>query len=209
MSSTPSPPALHSRHRLRDGRQVELCAIGPDARQDLVAGFQGLSEDSRYRRFFAALRVLPESLLERLLHTDDWSRMAIGARRVAQDGTLEHPIVGVARFARLDDRPDIAETAVAVVDALQGQGLGRLLLETLAGVARERGIEAFRALVLSDNEPMKGLLRSLGADARWEDGYLVYDVPLGVRPGKARAARSASRARRRPHPEHPRARREP
>src|SRR4051794_22385700 len=69
---------------------------------------------------------------------------------------------GVARFVRLADRPEVAEAAVTVADAWQGRGLGTLLLELLAGRARQEGITRLTALMLAENDDMLELLERLG-----------------------------------------------
>jgi GNAT superfamily N-acetyltransferase len=166
-------------YRLRDGTRVRLRVIGPADRARLVAGFARLSPETRYRRFFSALPRMPEALLTRLLDTDGWNHLAIGAERLRADGSAEEALVGVARFIRSADAPERAETAVTVIDELQHQGLGTLLLEALADAARARGVRRFSARVLASNAPMKALLRGLGAGKpRLEDGQLLYDFAL-------------------------------
>jgi hypothetical protein len=90
--------------------------------------------------------------------------------------------LGLARFVRLPAEPDVAEPAIVVVDEYQGRGLGRLLLERLAAAAAERGVRAFRALVLSANEPVLHILREKveGATMKPEDGIVSVEVPLPV-----------------------------
>jgi RimJ/RimL family protein N-acetyltransferase len=188
-------------HRLRDGTRVRLRLIGPDDRETLRRGFDHLSPESRYRRFFTAMPKLPESVLDRLCATDGWNHVAIGAERLsdesapataveaepgaapAGEGGREAALpdgVGVARFVRLADHPDVAEAAVVVVDELQGRGLGTLLLGSLTTAARLRGIAHFRAEVLPENQPMRELLQRFNPDAaiEREAEVLVYDLAL-------------------------------
>jgi GNAT superfamily N-acetyltransferase len=123
-------------------------------------------------------------MLDRLIETDDRDHVAVGAERGGfAIGTREG--LGVARFIRLADQPDTAEMAVAVIDDLQGRGLGRLLVQVLCGVARDRGVRRFRALVLPDNLAMQELIHELdpAAEIGSEDGVrtftlLVPDVDL-------------------------------
>jgi GNAT superfamily N-acetyltransferase len=87
--------------------------------------------------------------------------------------------VGVARFVRLADRPDVAEAAVTVVDDMQGKGVGRLLLQALAREARARGVQRFRGMVLADNARMRHLLAEVGARVYPEDAEtLAFEVPV-------------------------------
>jgi GNAT superfamily N-acetyltransferase len=45
--------------------------------------------------------------------------------------------IGVARYVRDQERPEVAEVAVTVIDDWQGRGLGTLLLEVISARARE------------------------------------------------------------------------
>src|SRR5262245_37555867 len=124
--------------------------IGPADRARLAAGFAKLSPESRYRRFFTAMPRLPDHTLDRLVATDGWNHVAIGAE-VASDDPAAAEGLGVAHFVRLPESPDVAEVAIAVIDARQRLGLGHLLLQALVTAARERGIRRFRATILGEN----------------------------------------------------------
>ena len=163
-----------STHRLADGTPVRLRLLRRGDRAKLVAAFDRLSPESRYRRFFTAMPRLPEKLLRRLLDLDGWNHVAIGAETVTADPAQAEG-VGVARFIRLADEPDVAEAAVTVVDHMQRRGLGKLLASALVQAARERGITRFRAEVLRTNEAVLALLRELDETAR-----PVVDGPLAT-----------------------------
>jgi RimJ/RimL family protein N-acetyltransferase len=167
---------------LSDGSAVRLRLIDQRDRERLRRGFERLSDESRYRRFFSPTPRLSEAMLNRLIETDGTSRVAIGAERLRPLALRWLPAdgAGVARFIRLTDRPDAAEVAVTIADEWQGRGLGGLLLDALAGVAYDRGIRRFVAYLQPDNERMKALLRHLDSEAqgRMEDGLLVFDVGL-------------------------------
>lgn len=51
-------------------------------------------------------------------------------------------------------RPKVGEIAFIVDDAVQGRGIGTLLLEQLVDIARARGIGVLEADVLVDNAAM-------------------------------------------------------
>src|SRR5262245_60333086 len=126
--------------RLRDGGRVRLDLLGRDDRADLLAGFDGLSRRSRYLRFFSAMGELPTRILAGLLKTDPYQHVAIGARIVDANDRVEASIVGVARYFRTEGAADVAEPAIAVIDALHGRGLGRVLLRAITAHARANGI---------------------------------------------------------------------
>jgi GNAT superfamily N-acetyltransferase len=73
--------------------------------------------------------------------------------------------LGVARYARDGALLPSAEIAVAVVDAWQGRGVGRLMLDGLAARARAAGVTTLRASVLAGNRPALALMRAVGARA--------------------------------------------
>ena len=157
--------------------------IGPGDRARLAAGFAKLSPESRYRRFFTAMPRLSDRTLDRLVATDGWNHVAIGAEVVSDDPAATEGL-GVAHFIRLPETPDVAEVAIAVIDACQRQGLGHLLLRELVMAARERGIRRFRATVLSENAPARALLEDLADQftTHREESALVYEITLPDRP---------------------------
>jgi len=164
----------------RDGRPVLIRPIVSEDKARLVEAFQGLSEESRVRRFMSPLRELTPEQLRYLTEIDYRDHMAWGALDPAAPG---EPGLGVARYVRLAEEPDVAEAAVTVVDEHQGRGIGTLLLGMLAITARGAGIHRFRAYVLEGNSPMLDILLDLGARIeREEGGMLRVDVPIPENP---------------------------
>ena len=144
---------------LDDGSRVLLRVLRPEDRDLLRRGFDRLSDRSRQLRFMGPKARLSDAELDALTELDGEDRFAIGAVRLGS-GSEEAEGLGVARFARLPDDPEVAEAAVTVVDTAQGQGLGSVLLRRLAAAARERGVRRFRGDILSYNTAMRRLLAS-------------------------------------------------
>jgi len=161
---------------LEDGTRVLFRPITPDDKELLQRGMEELSEESRYRRFFAAVNHLSEGQLSYFTELDHQNHVAwIG---VLPD-TPHQPAIGVARAIRLPENPEAAEAAVTVIDSYQRRGVGRALLQLLARSAIERGIRRFTMLVLGDNEPMLSLMHGLGAESDGFEGNVVrMHVPL-------------------------------
>jgi len=159
---------------LPDGTAVRLRLLGPGDRQRLAAGMRELSDQSRYYRFLSATQALPERALRYLTDTDNQNHLAVVAGSPRGEG------YGVARFVRDAPGSPRAEAAVTVIDALQGRGLGRLLLAALAVAASERGVRCFHAEILAQNTAMLGLLAELGAtvDATLDGDVVEIDLPL-------------------------------
>lgn len=166
---------------LRDGSRVILRPAVPSDRELLVAGFERLSPESRYRRFFAPLKQLSPALLDYLMSMDYRDHFAWAALS-AEPGPDGRPVgAGVSRYIRLKD-PEAAEMAVTVVDDWQGRGLGRILLEALVLEALENGITRLEGDVLVENRPMQELLRREGATFRPGDaGILRFSIDLPAR----------------------------
>ena len=141
---------------LRDGSRVRVRPIEPTDRDALAAGFERLSDRSRYRRFLAATPRLTSTLLTYLTEVDHHDHEALLAFDEATGDA-----VGVARFVR-EDEPTSAEAAVTVVDDWHGRGLGTSLLEMLSDRAREEGIRRFTATLLAENSEMLDLFESVG-----------------------------------------------
>lgn len=171
-------PAWFAIHRLSDGTEVTVRMLRPEDRASFVAGFERLSPESRYFRFFTPMPRLPESILRRLLSTDGVDHVALAAWRSEAGATVE--AIGVARCIRLDGG-DTAEAAIVVVDHMQGRGTGRLLLGHLCEAARERGIARFRAEVLVGNPGVAALLHDVQADAHpvsVDGNVAVYELDV-------------------------------
>lgn len=141
---------------LRDGSRVRLRQGHSSDRELLKRGFARLSPESRYRRFLAAMPELTEVMVRYLTVIDHHDHEAI----VALDDKSDEGI-GVARYVRSKERPDLAEVAVTVIDDWQGRGLGTLLLDAISARARAEGIRTFSALVLATNDEMLDLLKRL------------------------------------------------
>ena len=158
---------------LADGTPVRFRPIRPDDKQLIREGFQMLSPESRYRRFFRALDHLSEKQLRYLTEVDFVDHYAWIAE--IPDGIG----LGVARWIRLADEPDVAEGAVTVIDPYQNQGIGKALLWLGSRSAIQAGIRAIRVSVLSQNDPVITWLKEAGAAAgRWTSGVLEVDIPL-------------------------------
>lgn len=141
--------------QLRDGTRVSLRLLGSGDRKRLEDGLLRMSEQSRYLRFFTAKVRFTERELDYLTDLDGHDHFALGA--VVGDD-VDGDGVAVARFVRLEDEPEVAEPAIAVIDEYQRKGLGSVMMVRLVEAARERGIERFRTEFLASNTGIRELL---------------------------------------------------
>jgi RimJ/RimL family protein N-acetyltransferase len=176
----------------RDGAAVVVRPIEPGDKDALLAGFERLSDESRYRRFLTPTPHLTDAQLRYLTEVDHDRHEAL----IAFAEETGEP-VGVARYVRFPDDPLTAEPAVTVVDHWQGRGVGTLLLDELSARARAAGVERFSATVLATNEPIIALLDHLGSAERHREGSVVQveaDLPAAGSPPPLRTAlREAAR----------------
>jgi len=170
--------AFRQAHVLADGTRITLRLIHPEDGEALRRGFARLSPATRFRRFLGGVTELSDEQVRYLTEIDEVNHVAIVAATDSHDLKTE-VLLGVARFIRLPEEPEVAEAAVVVGDEMQGRGIGRLLLRALAEAARERGLRTLRAEVLASNTPMRRILGDVGAIVQSDDGAtLVVDVPL-------------------------------
>ena len=195
-SPMPIVPAETSERTLNDGSTILLREVLPSDRGAIAAGFERLSPESRYRRFFTAMSRLSEADLTYLTEVAHHEHEAVIAY---EPGGVP---VGVARYVR-GEHPEEAEVAVAVVDDWQGKGAATALLERLVERAAENGIERFVASVLEENEDALELFRSISPEdpspRRSAPGQLelIIDLPRDGVSGTllGRALRSAASGR--------------
>ena len=152
---------------LADGGTVHLRPICADDDDGLLALYERVSDESVYLRFFSPVPRVAAAQLVRLKSIDYRDHMAFVA-------VLGDDLVAVARYDRTSD--GTAEVAFTVRDDQQGRGLGTLLLEHLAAVARANGITAFAADTLPHNRKMLSVLR----DAGWETKRVFADGTIRV-----------------------------
>lgn len=154
---------------LRDGSTIRIRPILPSDGDGLQGMLGQMSRQSVYHRFFKVKDHLTPEEVEVFTRLDYADRMAFVAERGGE-------IVGVGRYSRLDATPGTAEIAFAVIDAQQGKGIARRLLQLLASYARDRGISAFQAKVLADNHVMIRVFRNTGFSLQRELDEGVYTV---------------------------------
>ena len=167
---------------LHDGTRVLLRPVRPSDAGLLTSGFERLSSESRYRRFFGYKKTLSADEVKYFTNCDGINHFAIGALVSGPDGKERG--VGVGRFVRLSCAPTDADAAVTVIAAMQHKGLGRLLIERLLVAAGERGFKHLRFSVLASNRPMIAMLRkvktgsSRSVDPQMGGGVVQFSLPV-------------------------------
>lgn len=161
---------------LSDGGSVLLRAVRSTDKPQIKSLFQRLSPDSIHARWFTSKRVLTDEELRRLTELDFVNDVALAAVLPEE---VEERFVGVGRYYRTRHRRAAvasAEVAFVVADEHQGRGIGTLLLEHLAAIARASGIEELEAEVLADNAKMLDVFARCGFAVRRSLDAGVYHV---------------------------------
>jgi GNAT superfamily N-acetyltransferase len=156
---------------LRDGTTIAVRALVPEDRELIAAAFERLSARSRFLRFFSPLPRLTTRMLDGLMDVDH-------TRHVALVAVHDEACIGVVRYVVDRDDPAAADFAISVIDAYQGRGLGRALVEMISEVAAERGVRRFTLDIHPDNRVMLALARSLGVRLAVVDGAMSGVLPL-------------------------------
>ncbi len=151
---------------LRDGASLTLRAVRPSDAPLLAGLFSRLSRQSVRYRAFGSKESLSGKELTYLTDLDFVGHVALAA--VSSLPGAPPRIVGIGRYVRVDDHGALsatsprAEVAFTVEDAYQGRGIGTLLLEHLADIARASGVERIDADVLADNARMMQVFSESG-----------------------------------------------
>jgi RimJ/RimL family protein N-acetyltransferase len=141
---------------LRDGSTVHVSPAKPADASAVRLLLNGLSDRSRWLRFFSAFPNLAKAA--------QWATEVDNDRRYGLVATTERDgrMVGHAGLERTSERPERAEVALEIADAMQGKGLGTALLCRLAEAANELGIQVLDAEVLPENRQMIQVFRDCG-----------------------------------------------
>jgi acetate---CoA ligase (ADP-forming) len=179
MSEARADPPGYPEHReadvaLRDGSTIHVRPIRLEDRPAMLGFLAGLSETSRYLRFFSG-NVDVDRAAGWAADVDYRDRYGLVATSGAGGAIVAH-----ATYLRT--APDRAEVAFAIADAYQGRGIATILLAHLAEVAAENGVAVFDAMVLPANHKMIEVFRESGFPVvmRSEPGAIIVEFPASL-----------------------------
>lgn len=144
--------------QLPGGRRATVRPVLPQHAELEQALVRALSPASRYQRFFAPIRELPDGWLQRLTQIDYRRQQAFIVETFAGDQALA---VAEARYV-VDASGEQCEFAVVVADDWQHLGLARRLMQLLMRSATEAGLKQMVGDVLATNRAMLSLALSVG-----------------------------------------------
>jgi len=138
---------------LKNGIVVTIRAVRPDDKHGIAEAFRNLDRESVYTRFFRYKDKLTQEELRRAAEVDFENIVAL---IVTKESGKEETVIGGGRYIAFDG-PGAgrhAEVAFIVEEDYQGLGIATRILRHLTDIARDRGISAFEADVLAENEGM-------------------------------------------------------
>ncbi len=168
-----TPPVPPADVLLADGRVARIRPLEAGDRERLVALHATASLESLRMRFFTVGRRTGDQYVERLYDQPE----SVLAALVAEAG---EDLLALGAAHRLSD--DEAEVALFVADAAHGRGLGTLLLEHLAAVARRCDVTTLHAEVLAENTAMLRVIKDAGFTARRrvEDDVVLLELSTSL-----------------------------
>ena len=131
---------------------VRIRRARPEDRGELGSFFEGLSVQTRYLRFFAALEVSPAML--RILAGDGGADVVVAT---GDDAVVGH---AMATYQVGPEGASVMEIGVVVADAWQGRGVGSALVRALMAAAQSRGASVLAMDVLPGNRKVLGMIAS-------------------------------------------------
>lgn len=155
---------LSSVHELADGTSVHLRLTRP-------------SDAPRVREF---LQEVPDDAVRHFTFYEPSERLMLAAA-APYEGT--EALVGLADLAMLET--GVAEIALVVRDDHQGKGVGTLMSEAAASLAKRRAATHLKATMAADNEAMLKLMQRLGDTVVTREGetlvaYTRLEEPRSV-----------------------------
>lgn len=171
----PYPEDLRETVTLKDGRAVELRPIRGEDAPALLKFHSRLSEDSIRFRYFHNKADLSKRDLSLLTQINYDRQMAFVAEECLPTG--ERDILGVSRVWTDPDNIR-TEFSILIRDDLQGLGLGRLLMQKLIRYCKSVGTLEMMGKIMVENHPMRGLMKYLGFNCRYNMEEQVIDATL-------------------------------
>lgn len=160
---------------VKNGQQVTLRPIRPEDGDGIAQLVHNMSPEARYMRFMHAIESLPPRMIAQFTKIDYDRHMAFCA--LPEDGSL----IGVARYSINPDGTS-SEFAIAIADDWQRQGLSTQLMHLLIEHAQEHNLQSISGEVLARNQPMRGLMESMGFQCEIDPDsqeQLICTLPLG------------------------------
>ena len=179
------PTDLETVKSLKDGFEVRFRPIKSSDEDMMRRLFYTFSDESKYLRYFATIRIMPHERMQEYVNIDYGKTLSIVG--VIQRKGIDH-IVAEARYS-LDMNSGRYEMAFVVDEEFQGRGIATFMVTYLLKIARDRGIKLLGAQVLPINEKMLKAFSSSGFPyiQRLQEGIIDLTFDLCMETGSKEA----------------------
>lgn len=158
---------------LKDGTEILMRPVKPIDERLVQEFFYSMSDREVYYRFLHSIKAFPRKDMQRMVNIDYHREMSVVAL-VGEFGKQE--VAGVGRY--ILDGADYPEVDFAVQEKFQGKGLGRVIMEYIADIAKDRGFKGIQAVVMSDNQASLHILTHLGYAVTGVMGQGIIEAKL-------------------------------
>jgi len=166
---TPYPSKYITSWRLPDGTAVLLRPIRPEDESLERELLLSLSGETMRMRFFQKIKDISHEMLVRFCNIDYDRDVAIVAEVKENE---KRRLIGIGRVMREHDLKS-GEIGVLVHDDFQEKGLGYKLVETLIGIAKEKGIEELHGIALAENTRILRMVREFDFTRQYLPGGTI------------------------------------
>lgn len=160
---------------LNDGGIATLRPVTPADRDKILEFYTRVSDHSKYLRFFSTHPSLTDADLSRWLDTDGYDHVTLVLEQ-------RDDIVAIAGYELVPQLlpARVGNVAFLVQDSHHSRGVGNILLEHLADIGREGGVERFVAEMLTQNRQMVQVFIRAGYSVQPElaDGFISVDFDI-------------------------------
>jgi acetyl coenzyme A synthetase (ADP forming)-like protein len=175
-NSRPYPSRYEREVTLKDGSRILLRPIRSDDASGWLSFIGRLSPGNKYLHFQHTAKEMNLDDAVRFCTVDYDNTFAFVAEVLREP---RRDIVAAGKYYRLPDSHS-AEVVFVVEDDYQGRGLGTAILEQLANVARENGIDSFEADTIAGDERAAGIFKSYGFNISGELQSGTYHVVFPI-----------------------------
>lgn len=168
----PYPRKYIEEWTMNNEQTVTIRPIRPEDEPLAFEFFDTFSEETARSRFFRPIRKFTHEDMVKFTNID--YRREIGLVAVLKEGK-EEKIIGMSSLS-IDPEEYSGEIAVVVGDPWQRFGLGEKLVDSIIGVAKDKGVECVRGMVLENNYPMLNLLEKLGFELKESEEDIVEGI---------------------------------
>lgn len=171
------PEHLERERVTKAGLKILLRPVKISDEHLLKEFFYGLSDKSLYRRFMSLRTQMSHERLQEFVVIDYTKEIVILA--IVRDANSQEKVVGVGQYSIVEGT-HIADVAFTVADTEQNMGVGFELLNYLCYLAKGKGILAFKADVLVENQPMQRLFAKISSNIKRSvaGGVIELQIPL-------------------------------